>query len=361
MRHTGVSIEKRHELMQRRSRGRIVVVGDVHGCLDSLQRVLQLAGVIDGRCQWCARHGAQLVICGDMIDEGACSKHVVHLVRALQVQAGEQVTALIGNHELLLLRALVQDPSALVWETVWSWAGTDADLQAALVRHCVPRLTTASIRESFQQTFVASGSAEYPSEYADACTSVSKEAAHEVAGLFRDALRRDGTLAWLESLPVAKKVGNWGFFHGGPPCGFAGGIDRLNAAFSELLRDRQWQHPLLEPYSTLSSPIGTRRWMADGEEAVEELLASFGIDHVAFGHSPGAINGIFGQLDQRWDKAFKADTYFSLGVEGFLEILDDSIWAVYTDVGREVFRRVHPTRPELPQVALLSTIAGLEH
>lgn len=360
MRSAHLSLEEKHELMQRQSRGRIVVVGDVHGCYDSLKRVLQLAGLIDRECQWRAGPSEYLVICGDMIDEGAQSRQVVELVRTLQVQVSNQATALMGNHELLLLRALAQDPSALVWETVWSWADTDANLQASLERHRVPHLTTAAVRQSFQRTFMASGSAQYAPEYVKGCTGISKAAVAELASFFRDALSRDGTLAWLESLPVAMRQGAWGFFHGGPPSGFSGGIDKLNATFSKCLRDRRWQDSLLEPYSSPGSPIGTRRWMAEGEAAMEGLLASFGVKYVAFGHSPGAINGVFGQLDQRWDRAFKADAFFSLGVEGFLEILDDSVWAVYTEIGREVFSRVHPGRPELPRVALLSAIAGLE-
>lgn len=336
-----------------RAKSRIIVVGDLHGCLDSLLRVLRLAGLTDERNRWSADRRDQLVICGDMVDEGASSRHVLELMRALQHEAGEQVIALMGNHELILLRALAASPRTLTWETVWSWADTDSQLQEFLVLHRIPNLTTEAMRSSFQQTFIASGSVEYPSYYIAACQAVPEEVAGQAAELFRVVLTRDGTLDWLRGLPVARQIGGWGFFHGGPPSGFSGGIDELNSTFSRCLCTGEWQNPLLETSTALGSPIATRRWTGGGEAVVDELLSSFGIQQVAFGHSPGALNGIFGKLAQRWGKVFKADTYFSLGVEGFLEILDESVWAVYTDIGRDVFHRVHPDRSPLPRVELL--------
>jgi hypothetical protein len=329
------------------------VVGDIHGCLDSFLRVLRLAGLVSEQSRWCGGPGDRLVICGDMVDEGACSKTVLELIRALQQEAGERVTALMGNHELLLLRALATCPRALAWETVWSWAGADRRLQELLTLHSIPRLTTEAVRHSFQQTFLASGSAQYPPDYAAACDAIPEEVAERAAELLEGALRADGTLEWLLGLPVAKKIGEWGFFHGGPPSGFSGGVDDLNDVCSRYLRAGEWQRPLLETWAAPESPIATRRWMDAGEAAVDALLSNFGLEHVAFGHSPGALNGIFGRLDQRWGKVFKADTYFSLGVEGFLEIGDDSVWAVYTGTGRDTFHRVHRDRPPLPNLELL--------
>ena len=67
----------------------------------------------------------------------------------------------------------------------------------------------------------------------------------------------------------------------------------------------------------------------------------------------GAINGVFDRLAQRWGKVFKADTYFSLGIEGCLEILDDSVWAMYTPESRWIYGRLHPQRAPLPELELL--------
>lgn len=339
--------------MRTEGSSRIIVIGDIHGCLDSLLRVLSLAEVIDEEGRWCGGQHAQLVVCGDMVDEGASSRQVLQLLRSWQAQAGEQVTVLMGNHELLFLQALAGRPDLLAWETVWSWAECEPRLLALLTRHAIPRLTTAAMRRSLQQTFLTTGSAQYPEEYTGACQGVPHAVAVQAAEIIGALLTSDGTWQWLRRLPVADRIGEWGFFHGGPPSDFDGGIAELNKAFSASLHAGQWLDPLLEPYRAGRSPVATRGWMDHGEEAVDELLAPFGVSRVAFGHSPGALNGIFGRLDQRWGKVFLADTYFSLGTEGFLEIMDSSVWAVYTDPGRRAFQRVHPTQPPLAARELL--------
>ncbi|MGI6081973.1 MAG: metallophosphoesterase [Limnochordia bacterium] len=335
------------------SRRRIVVVGDVHGCLAGLCRVLRMTGLIDERQQWQAGADVQLLLCGDMVDEGAASCGAVKLVRSLQGQAGPNVIALMGNHELLLLRALAGEEADLQWETVWSWADEDPVLGRFLAKENIPRLTTPQIQRSFLHSCIASGSVEYPPEYVAKCNAIAKETTLAGIRLFRKVLERDGTLAWLEALPAAKRIGRWGFFHGGPPSGFLGGIDQLNEAFTALLQARKWDHCLLAPYGRPESPVSTRGWMNGGEAAVDRLLAEFDLARVAFGHSPGAINGVFGRLAQRWGKVFKADTYFSLGIEGCLEILDDSVWAMYTPESRWIYGRLHPQRAPLPELELL--------
>ena len=347
------TLKSYYHRLRGRSRRRIVVIGDVHGCLDGLCRVLRMTELIDERQRWRAGSDVQLVLCGDMVDEGAASCGVVKLVQSLQREAGANVTALMGNHELLLLRTLADEDAELQWETAWSWAEENPVLKRFLTEEAIPRLTTSQIRRSFQDSYISSGSVEYPSDYVAKCEAINQRTTLTAIRLLRAALERDGTLAWLEALPVAKRIGGWGFFHGGPPCGFSGGIDELNEAFSTLLRRREWNHPLLVPHVRLESPISTRGWMNQGEAAVDRLLASFGLTRVAFGHSHGAIDGVFGRLSHCWGKVFKADTYFSLGIEGCLEILDDSVWAFYTPESRQIYAQLHPQRASLPELEML--------
>lgn len=342
--------------LRRASKQRIVVIGDIHGCCDSLARELQLAGLVDAYLRWQGGAADRLVICGDMVDEGAASRDVLHLVRRLQNESDGHVIALLGNHELRLLRALTGDATPLGWETVWSWAVVEPALQAFLSHNAVPRLTTERIRQAFQESFLSAGNAVYPPDYVAACAAIPGDVTQEAVRLLRRAMERDGTLAWLAHLPVAASIGSWGFFHGGPPSGFAGGIPALNRSVTALLQAGEWQHPLLELYHTKESAVAARGWMNSGEAAVDALFAPFGIKQVAFGHSPGSVNGIFGKLDHRWGKAFKADTYCSLGIEGFLEVLDKSVWAVYTDIGRDAYRRVHPDIQPLPAAEMLWSV-----
>lgn len=83
------------------------VVGDVHGACDKLRVLLHSAGLIDQEGQW-AGADAHLAFLGDYLDRGPDGIGVIRLVRTLEEQApraGGQLTALIGNHEVMLLAA----------------------------------------------------------------------------------------------------------------------------------------------------------------------------------------------------------------------------------------------------------------
>ena len=83
---------------------RLVAVGDIHGDLDALLRILQGAGLVDALGQWAGR-GCHLVLLGDLVDRGTDSVSVMSYVMDLQrqaAQAGDRLDALLGNHELLV-------------------------------------------------------------------------------------------------------------------------------------------------------------------------------------------------------------------------------------------------------------------
>ncbi|WP_155297463.1 metallophosphoesterase [Deinococcus kurensis] len=113
------------------------VVGDVHGAYDKLRATLLRAGLIDFDGSWTAGD-THLVFLGDYVDRGPHGLEVIRLVRSLEVQAqevGGQVTALLGNHEVMFLAALVfrhQDPlDRLGYRQYWLENGgqlRDADL-----------------------------------------------------------------------------------------------------------------------------------------------------------------------------------------------------------------------------------------
>lgn len=69
---------------------RLIVVGDVHGCLDELELLLKKA-----------EPGPKdiLVYVGDLVDRGPYSAEVVHYVRAQQKSWLGKVLCLLGNHE----------------------------------------------------------------------------------------------------------------------------------------------------------------------------------------------------------------------------------------------------------------------
>lgn len=83
------------------------VMGDVHGALEPLRRLLERAGLLGAAGTW-AGGDAELVFLGDYLDRGPDGAGVVRLVRALEAQApaqGGRVTALLGNHEVMFLAA----------------------------------------------------------------------------------------------------------------------------------------------------------------------------------------------------------------------------------------------------------------
>jgi len=73
---------------------RILIIGDIHGCLDMLNRLMD-------RIQWRPDRD-RLIFVGDYVDRGTDSKGVVDYVLALR-KCSSRVDCLIGNHEAMLL------------------------------------------------------------------------------------------------------------------------------------------------------------------------------------------------------------------------------------------------------------------
>ena len=88
---------------------RIYAIGDVHGCLDLLDRLLAAIGEDDSAREPAA---TTLIFLGDLVDRGPDSAGVVERVRQLSRGNGE-VRLLLGNHEEVFLGALDKDPKAL--------------------------------------------------------------------------------------------------------------------------------------------------------------------------------------------------------------------------------------------------------
>ena len=91
---------------------RLVAVPDLHGDLAHARRSLQLAGVLapddaSDPDAWIAGADAHLVQTGDILDRGENSIDVMDLLARLSERAaaaGGEVTALLGNHELMTLQ-----------------------------------------------------------------------------------------------------------------------------------------------------------------------------------------------------------------------------------------------------------------
>lgn len=127
---------------------RVYAVGDVHGRLDLLDRLLAM---IDADDRACAAAETTLIFLGDLVDRGPDSAGVVERVRQLDA-SGRDVRVVLGNHEEVFLAALDGDARALKLfcriggrETAISYgigeqdyAGMDYDALGAALAAAVP-------------------------------------------------------------------------------------------------------------------------------------------------------------------------------------------------------------------------------
>lgn len=328
------------------------IISDIHGNYQAFRNLLLHTQLIDKNNRWIGGK-ARLFLLGDYITSGPNSKQVIDLIRSLQCQAPDQVIALLGNHELLLLRiihdkghrqAWLANPEH--WQTIASWAETNRELDDMLQRLQIAPLSTQIIAEIYQAIAKSNPDADslaqravqrwrfnHPDFNADRS---------EAWTLFLRTIEADGTLEWIERLPVACQAAEWGFFHAGPPIGFDRSIDKLNRQFNVLQRKNRFEHPLLASDRALTSPVGTRRWWSKASEA-ESLFNQFGIERCAFGHDPHAIEprGILGTV---WNNTVSTDPYMRGNIEGMIRIRGACVDAIYTDSAVAILQDLYPQR-----------------
>ncbi|MDR3153130.1 MAG: serine/threonine protein phosphatase [Deltaproteobacteria bacterium] len=75
---------------------RIFAVGDIHGCCQKLEKLLD-------KLDWRPENREELVFLGDYIDRGPDSFGVVEMVRSLKEDWPREVTVLKGNHEQMFV------------------------------------------------------------------------------------------------------------------------------------------------------------------------------------------------------------------------------------------------------------------
>ncbi|GEM48759.1 metallophosphoesterase [Deinococcus cellulosilyticus] len=82
----------------------LFVLSDIHGRLKEMLHLLHSHGLIDEQVNFTGKNHT-LVFLGDYTDRGEHGKEVLDVVMRLCDQAPEQVHALLGNHDLMLLAA----------------------------------------------------------------------------------------------------------------------------------------------------------------------------------------------------------------------------------------------------------------
>ena len=89
--------------------GRVIAIGDVHGCADELRALIQ---------QLPLERDTLVVFLGDYIDRGPDSRGVVDTV--LELEQYCEVVCLLGNHELMLREYLAGTDPRLIARFIYN-------------------------------------------------------------------------------------------------------------------------------------------------------------------------------------------------------------------------------------------------
>ena len=89
--------------------GLTFAIGDIHGCLDKLRRLL------DACAAYAGDRSARYVFLGDYIDRGPDSRGVIELLMRRQAAEPGTVTCLRGNHEQLAIDAHRSEAAMPQW------------------------------------------------------------------------------------------------------------------------------------------------------------------------------------------------------------------------------------------------------
>ena len=248
-------------------------LSDVHGGYDRLVALLRGNGILDAGLHWSGGQGTLLVV-GDLIDKANRGLPVLDLLMALEGEAaaaGGRVVVCMGNHEAEFLA----DP----------WTGKAKPFSAELRSRGI------------EPGDVARGQPPYG--------------------------------PWLRNLPFGVRSGDWFFAHAGNTAGLTiealaariqGGVDRDDFATDALIGS--------------DSVLESQKWWEGGfADAVDPLsvvrqnLSALGVQHIVFGHDPGAFHPS-GVISARFGATLlRIDTGRSPAVnlsEGALLLLDRS-------------------------------------
>lgn len=263
--------------------GTILAVSDAHGQFDSLRRLLQAQGVMDGALRWRFGRG-HLVVVGDVFDRGPQVTEILWFLRALAEEArkaGGAVHQLLGNHEAMIL--------------------------TGDTRYAHPRYGAA-------RGGLAAHGAHYGPD-----TELGR---------------------WLRSRPTLLQIGSFLFVHGGPsPAFLARGftLERANRAVRKALGAGGRASEEAAFLLGREGPLWYRGLLpeAPGDSAsdsqVEAVAAAFGVRAMVVGHTTQPSLG-----SHRGGRVFAIDAGLKDGRPGEAWIWDQGrVWRGHADGRRE--------------------------
>ncbi len=202
-----------------RPEGTFYAVGDIHGRLDLLDRLIERIDTEEP--------GAQLIFVGDYIDRGEQSREVLERLMQLAAERRPTPVFLSGNHEDMCLKFL-DDPE----KRAPSW-----------------------FRNGGLQTVASFGIGDVPASGRGARVIEVRDALAEAMG--------QPMILWLRQLPLHWRSGNVAVVHAG--------ADPFAPVEAQAARVLQWGHP---EFGTAPRP--DRLWVAHGHTIVEQAAAAEG-------------------------------------------------------------------------------------
>jgi hypothetical protein len=271
----------------------IYIIGDIHGELKKLVKLLQDAQLIAADHSWNGGT-ATLWFMGDFVDRGPDGIAVLDLVMRLQSEAaavGGTVASLLGNHEMLLLAAYRFGRRS---------TGLGSNFLSRWKKNGGNRKDIASLTPPH--------------------------------------------LDWMAHLPAMALVDDYLFIHADAPfyikCGRT--VDEVNTAFNKLLSysDALAWEEMLEEFAQR----GAFMYNSIGEEFANRFLNTFGGRQLIHGHTPisSMLSRSPKQVDRPWiyarGQCINVDGGMCLGGSGFVYQLpvQASEQTAWTDTDRKV-------------------------
>ncbi len=214
------------------------VIGDVHGCLRPLLRLLQREGLIDENLAWSGGQ-AHLWFLGDYTDRGPDGLGVIEFIMHLEQSAqatGGGVHGLLGNHDLMLLAAR-----------------RFGDVEVPSFR-----------RQGYRMTFY--------------------EIWRRVGGVEQDLERLNEThIRWLQARPALARVENTLLMHSDSLFYLDWGddLEQINRSVQGVLHSGD-----VDSWDALAEQFTTRFAFLGGLAPTEAFLGQLGAHRLVHGHTP---------------------------------------------------------------------------
>jgi hypothetical protein len=192
---------------------RVVAFADVHGAYEELTTLLRSAGVVDAGLRWSGGK-THVVSLGDLLDRGADSRKVMDLLIRLQGEAaaaGGRLHVVLGNHEAMNVLGDLRyvDPGEFA-----AYSAEEDPTERAQAKSAFLARQAGTTDADFERLF--------PTGYFG----------------HRRMLGPEGRYGrWILSLPVAIKVNDTVYMHGGPSSVLSGrSLEQLNRDYRGALQ-----------------------------------------------------------------------------------------------------------------------------